>query len=154
MQNIPQDQPCPRCGRYANRGVSVDAVIIQNNQVLLIRRGKDPFKDFWGTPGGYVGWDESAEDALRREVKEETGLEDANVKFVTVSSDPKRHPQQVINLVFLVTVKNGQVKHGDDTLDARWFDSNDLPKQLAFDHKENIEKVQKFVKVNHYPCLD
>ena len=52
---LTNSQPCPTCGRYANRGVSVDAVIIRNNQVLLIQRGVEPDKGFWGTPGGYVG---------------------------------------------------------------------------------------------------
>ncbi|MBI2028997.1 NUDIX hydrolase [Candidatus Gottesmanbacteria bacterium] len=61
MPNLSNDQHCPVCGRYANRGVSIDAIVIRDHKVLLIQRGVEPNKGFWGTPGGYVGWDESAE---------------------------------------------------------------------------------------------
>lgn len=93
-------EPCSVCGRYANRGVSIDAVIVRLGQILLIQRGVEPDKGFWGTPGGYVGWDESAEETVIREAKEETNLDVEKAKLVKVSSDPKRHPKQVINLPF------------------------------------------------------
>lgn len=59
--SLNNNEPCPVCGRYANRGVSIDAVILKYNKVLLIQRGVEPNKGLWGTPGGYVGWDESSE---------------------------------------------------------------------------------------------
>ena len=61
MKPLKIDEQCPNCGRYANRGVSIDAVIIKDNHILLIQRGVEPNKGYWGTPGGYVGWDESTE---------------------------------------------------------------------------------------------
>ncbi|MBI2326804.1 NUDIX hydrolase [Candidatus Curtissbacteria bacterium] len=134
---LARNEPCPHCGRYDNRGVTIDAIIIKNKQVLLIRRGKEPDRGLWGTPGGYVGWDESAEDAVRREVKEETDLIVNNLKLVGVSSFPKRHPKQAINIVYLVQAE-GQVKSGDDALDAKWFDLNNLPSKMVLDHKQNI----------------
>ena len=132
---------CSTCGRYANRGVSVDAVIIKDNQVLLIQRGVEPNKGFWGTPGGYVGWDESTEDAVQREVKEETNLTVTKMRLIEVNSNPKRHPKQVINFVYRVEVKDGEVKHGDDAFDAKWFLLKNLPEEMALDHRKNIEKT-------------
>lgn len=88
MNQLSKNEPCPHCGRFANRGVSIDAVILKNEEVLLIKRGVEPNKGFWGTPGGYVEWDESAEDAATREVKEETGLNVQNLKLVGVKSSP------------------------------------------------------------------
>ncbi len=143
MEELPKNQPCPYCGRWANRGVSMDAVIIKDNKILLIQRGVEPNKGFWGTPGGYVDWDESVEDVVRREVKEETNLDVTNMKLVGVYSDPSRHPKQVINLVHLVDVADGELQHGDDTADAKWFDLNNLPEQMALDHKKNISDAQK-----------
>ncbi|MDP1722903.1 MAG: NUDIX hydrolase [Candidatus Gottesmanbacteria bacterium] len=148
MSNIPNDTQCPHCGRYANRGISIDAVIIRDNQILLIQRGAEPFRDYWGTPGGYVGWDETTEETVIREVKEETGLNVISTKLVGVYSAPTRHPKQVINIVYLVNVKDGVVKHGDDALDARWFPVDKLPEQMALDHKQNIQDAKKFLTAN------
>lgn len=143
MEELPKNQPCPHCGRWANRAVSIDAVIIKDGKVLLIQRGVEPNKGFWGTPGGHVDWDESVEDAVRREVKEETNLDVTSMKLVGVYSDPKRHPKQVINLVHLVHVADGALQHGDDTTDAQWFDLNHLPEQMALDHRQNISDARK-----------
>lgn len=145
MNQLDKTQQCPDCGRYANRGVSVDAVIVRDKKVLLIQRGVEPNKGYWGIPGGYVGWDESAEDAVKREVKEETGLDVGKIYPVGVHSDPKRHPQQVINLVYLVQVFDGVVRHGDDTQDIKWFSLNSLPKEMALDHKQNIQEAIKLL---------
>jgi len=146
MEELSKNQQCPNCGRYANRGVSIDAVIINGNKVLLIQRGVEPNKGFWGTPGGYVEWDESLEETVKREVKEETNLEVSDVKLVGVYSSPTRHPKQVINLVYLVSVKDGEPKHGDDALNAKWFLLSELPNPMALDHKQNIQDAIKLLK--------
>jgi len=145
---IYKDKPCPHCGRFTNRGVSIDALIIKNNKILLIKRGVEPFKGYWGTPGGYVGWDETAEQATIREAEEETGLKVNNVRFVKFSSAPNRHPQQTMNVVFLADIAGGNLKSGDDARGFKWFDLDDLPENLAFDHKENIEAALKLLKSN------
>ncbi|EKD58102.1 MAG: hypothetical protein ACD_57C00031G0010 [uncultured bacterium] len=143
MQNLKRDEQCPHCGRFDNRGVSIDAVIIKDSQILLIQRGVEPNKGYWGTPGGYVGWDESTEQTVNREVKEETGLDVIEAKLVGVYSSPARHPKQVINLVYLVKVRDGEVTHGDDATDSKWFSLDKLPKQMALDHKQNIQDAKK-----------
>jgi ADP-ribose pyrophosphatase YjhB (NUDIX family) len=145
MNTLPRNQRCPECGRFDNRGVSIDAVIIHNGKVLLIKRGVEPNKGYWGTPGGYVEWDESAEETVKREVKEEINLDVTNVQLVTVSSSPKRHPNQVINIVYLVSVKDGELKHGDDALDAKWFSLDLLPDPMALDHKQNITDAKRLL---------
>jgi ADP-ribose pyrophosphatase YjhB (NUDIX family) len=138
MNKVSRDEVCPECGRFANRGVSVDAVIVKEDTVLLIQRGVEPYKGFWGTPGGYVEWDESTEDAVRREVHEETGLTVTNVKMVNIYSDPARHPKQTINIVYKVEVEDGEPKANDDAEAVEWFSLESLPEQMAFDHKQNI----------------
>lgn len=145
MQSLKNDEQCPNCGRFANRGVSIDAVIINNNQILLIQRGVEPNKGYWGTPGGYVSWDESTEETVKREVKEETGLEVIETKLVGVYSSPSRHPKQVINLVYLTKVHYGNPIHNDDAMDAKWFLLDELPEQLALDHKQNIQDARKLL---------
>lgn len=138
MTMLKKSDPCTVCGRFENRGISVDAVIIKNSGILLIKRGSQPYKGFWGTPGGYVDWDESAEDAVRREVKEETGLDVARTQLVGVYSDPTRHPKQTINIVYMAEVTDGTAIPSDDATEAKWFSISELPDELAFDHKQNI----------------
>lgn len=142
MINLPRNEACPHCGRFANRGISIDAVIIKDGKVLLVQRGVEPNKGRWGTPGGYVEWDESTEDTVKREVKEETGLTVMGVKLVGVYSDPDRHPKQVINIVYLAEVGDGGPVAGDDAEAVEWFALNALPEEMALDHRQNIQDAQ------------
>jgi 8-oxo-dGTP diphosphatase len=134
---------CPHCGRYDNRGVSVDAVVVHEGNILLIRRGAEPDRGKWAIPGGYVGWDESAEDAVTRELKEETGLVAKKIMFLGVYSSPARHPKQVIDIAYFITEFEGVPMFGDDAEDIRWFNLSALPKQMAFDHKKIISSLEK-----------
>jgi 8-oxo-dGTP diphosphatase len=136
-------KPCPHCGKYNNRGVSVDAVIINDGKILLVRRGDDPFKGYWALPGGYVEWDESIEETVKREAEEETGLHVKTLKLIGVYGSPKRHPKQVINVAYLINGYNGELSHGDDAKDAKWFALDMLPPDLAFDHYEIIQDAMK-----------
>jgi ADP-ribose pyrophosphatase YjhB (NUDIX family) len=140
--NLKNNEPCQECGRYINRGVSVDAVIIKDGKILLIKRGREPFMGYWALPGGYVEWDESAEESVVREVAEEVGVNVDSWRLIGVYSAPDRHPKQVINIAFAVKV-SGHPQAGDDALELKWYPLNDLPIQLAFDHKKIISDSQK-----------
>lgn len=105
-----REDACERCGRFDNRGVSIDAVIVQDGQVLLVKRQAPPDAGKWAVPGGYVEWDESAEEAACREVHEETGLDVVSTRLVAVKTDPHRHPRQVIDIVFAAEVSPGNPK--------------------------------------------
>ena len=139
MNKLTRDQQCPDCGRFSNRGVSIDAVIIKDGEVLLVQRGVEPNKGFWAIPGGYVEWDETTEQAVAREVMEETSLRVGQCALVGARSSPERHPKQVINLIYRVAVDHGDPRAGDDVTDVKWFPLDDLPHPLALDHKQNIE---------------
>lgn len=145
---LKNNEQCPACGRFANRGTTIDAVIERDGRVLLIKRGAEPFKGFWALPGGYVEWDETVEDAVRREVKEETGLTVKSLKLIGVYSEPKRHPRQCIDMAYAVEVegltadKAGEVKVGDDALEYKWEKVENIL-ELAFDHKQIIEDYLK-----------
>ncbi len=138
MTDLNVNEPCLHCGRYANRGVSIDAVIIKGDKVLLIQRGVEPHKGFWGTPGGYVEWNESTEEAVKREVVEETGLQVIVTRLVGVYSSPDRHPKQVINLVYIAKVEDGEPQAHDDAQDVAWFPLDKLPTDMALDHRQSI----------------
>lgn len=139
---LSNNESCPNCGRFNNRGVSIDAVIIQNNKILLIKRGINPFQGYWALPGGYVEWDESTEETVIREVSEELGLTVDSCELIGVYSSPNRHPKQVINVAYRVTA-SGSPKAGDDAKEFKWFSMDDIPDELAFDHKKIISESQK-----------
>jgi len=146
---LKKNELCPHCSRYDNRGVTIDAVIIRGSKVLLIKRGVEPDKGYWGTPGGYVDWDESVEDTVKREVKEETNLDVTSLKLVGLYSKPSRHPKQAINALFLAKAK-GKAEHGDDTLDAKWFSTSKLPDKIALDHRQLIKDALKTLGKDHF----
>lgn len=126
------------CYRYPHPAVTTDCVIFGFDgvelNVLLVERGIEPFKGKWALPGGFLNPVESAEEGARRELKEETGLEQAYMEQFHTYSAPDRDPRErVITVAFLALVKIQDVKGGDDAADARWFPVSEVP-QLAFDH--------------------
>jgi 8-oxo-dGTP diphosphatase len=110
-------------------------------KILLIRHGKKPFKGKWALPGGFIEIDEELEDAVLRELREETGLTGIRLEqmrtFGTCGRDPRGRQ---ITIVFMGIAKRSQttLKTGDDAANARWFDIKELPKDLAFDHNKVV----------------
>ena len=128
---------------YKSPSLAVDGIIIKDNQVLLIKRKNDPYKDTWAIPGGFVEYGERTEDAVLREIKEETGLEAKISHLVGVYSDPKRDPRKhVVSIAYLLKDIIGTEKGGDDAKEAKWWDINKLP-ELAFDHHYIINDALK-----------
>jgi ADP-ribose pyrophosphatase YjhB (NUDIX family) len=121
--------------------VTVDAAVFGffdgRARLLLIKRGRYPYEGQWAIPGGFVEMDEELEDAVARELAEETGLTDVPLEqmrtFGTVGRDPRGRQ---ITIVFMGIVGEGQtvVRGGDDAAEARWFDIEALPENMAFDH--------------------
>ncbi|WP_457742346.1 NUDIX domain-containing protein [Thermococcus sp.] len=116
-------------------GLTVDGVILYNNGVVLIKRKHEPFKDFYALPGGFVEYGETLEEALKREMKEETGLEVRILRLVGVYSKPDRDPRgHTISIAFLC-LGEGELKAGDDAKEVHIFPIDEAEKlPLAFDH--------------------
>lgn len=130
--------------------VTVDAVIFLRNEgeplkVLLIKRGNDPFKGSYALPGGFPEMDELLVEAAKRELFEETGLKDIELKqlyaFDAIDRDP-RGRNISIAFVGYTELSNCKLKAGDDASEAQWFPVDDLP-QLAFDHERVINRAKK-----------
>ncbi|MCH5239408.1 MAG: NUDIX hydrolase [Muribaculaceae bacterium] len=128
------------CYKYPHPAVTADCIVFNKDNdkiyVLLIKRKNEPFKDCWAFPGGFINMEESAEDAAKRELKEETGLEISNVEQLKAYSNPDRDPRErVITIAFIAESKIKDVKGSDDAKEGRWFDISNLP-SLAFDHEQ------------------
>ena len=126
--------------------VTVDAVVFtlaaNTTKLLLINRKKKPFKGQWALPGGFIGIDEELEDAVVRELKEETGISDVKLKQIHAFGKCGRDPRgRQITIVYMgiISKKPQRVKAADDAAKARWFNIEKLPEELAFDHDEIIQ---------------
>lgn len=131
---------------YVAPALTVDAVLLKGNEILLIQRGRDPYQGKWALPGGFVDVGERVEDAARRELMEETGLRGDIVDLLGVWSDPSRDPRgHTVSVVFVCKVGGiVQLEAGDDAAEARWFDLDKLP-ELAFDHAEICAAAKRWV---------
>ena len=119
---------------YKSPKLTTDGVIVKENQILFIKRGKNPFKGCWALPGGFVEYGEKIENAVVREILEETGLRTKIMNLVGVYSDPDRDPRgHTVSVVYFLDIIDGGLVSGDDACDVGFFNFDDLP-VLAFDH--------------------
>ncbi len=127
---------------YPRPALTVDCVVFGFDgaglQVLLIRRGIEPFLGAWALPGGFVLMEEDLEAAARRELEEETGLKDVFLEQLKTFGSPGRDPRgRVVSVAYYALVRPEQhpAKGDTDASEAAWFPADRLP-ELAFDHAE------------------
>lgn len=128
--------------------LTVDAVIFDaKGRLLLIRRKNPPFQGSYALPGGFAEIGETVEDACRRELREETGLEAGALELVGVYSQPGRDPRgHTVSVAFVGVVDHAEPTAGDDAAAAAWIaDWQTL--EFAFDHAEILQDA-----VRRKPC--
>ncbi len=123
--------------KYKNPVPTVDVIIEIDDRVVLVQRKNPPFG--WALPGGFVDYGETVEAAACREVREETGLELKSLEQFAVFSDPARDSRlHTITTVFIGQA-GGKLKAGDDAADVKLFRWDELPSEIAFDHRQILE---------------
>jgi 8-oxo-dGTP diphosphatase len=116
------------------RPLAVDAIVVYDGRIVLVRRRNEPFKDMLALPGGFVEKDETVEEAVLRETKEETGLDAAILKLVGVYSDPRRDPRgPVVSICFLLNATSGRAQASSDASRIELLPPETVS-GLAFDH--------------------
>lgn len=127
---------------YPRPSVTVDAVILKGEEILLIQRAHEPCKGQWALPGGFVDQGEDLVDAARRELLEETCLKVGELAQVGAFGKPGRDPRgHTISIAYKGRIKDDKdLQAADDAADAKWFPINALP-ELAFDHAEIINQA-------------
>lgn len=144
---------------YPRAALTVDCVVFgldeADLQVLLIQRDLPPFEGDWALPGGFVRLEESLDEAARRELQEETGIENVFLEQLytvgTVDRDPR---ERVVTVAYyaLVNLSDHRVQAATDARNAAWFAVDDVP-ALAFDHPEILEMAHERLrgKVRYQP---
>ncbi len=121
---------------------TVDAIVIYDEKVLLIQRGKAPYKDLWAFPGGKIEQkDADMEAAAKRELKEETNVDVPLTYYKTIGNSTRDPRGFCLTNVFTSRLSElpPNVKAGDDAVDYKWCLLDDLP-DMAFDHKQILEE--------------
>lgn len=135
------------------------ALIIDRDRILLVQRGKQPLKGWWSLPGGVVETGEQLTEAIKREVREETGLEVEPLLvveiFERIMRDKEGKPEYHYVLIdYLCKTKGGEPKPGDDAAAVEWVKRKDLGArkvtegtleviEVAFTKKEALKQKKK-----------
>jgi ADP-ribose pyrophosphatase YjhB (NUDIX family) len=134
---------CPECGfvTYASSKPTASAVCFDGDgRVLLSRRGAEPFKGCWDFPGGFLEEGEGPLDCLRRELREEAGVEIEPVDFLGIWTDVYGDRDvSTLNLYWTARIGEGDLQPADDVAELRWFAPEEVPRdELAFSHLEDV----------------
>ena len=133
---------CENCNFifYINPVPAVAVILMNDCQVVLVKRKYEPRKGMWSLPAGFMEYNETTEQTAIREAKEETNL---NIKINELFGvfpgfdDPRVH---VILIVYWGEIISGQIKPGDDAEDVNFFPLDELPDEIAFTaHRKILE---------------
>jgi ADP-ribose pyrophosphatase YjhB (NUDIX family) len=120
---------CTTCNHivYFNPGVAVAVCIMQDDQILLVRRGMEPMRGYWAMPAGFMEYDEDPKAAARREVLEETGLDVQIDRLLDVFHTPSDGGLANIVITYAASIIGGTMQAQDDADDIGWFSKNTVP---------------------------
>ena len=131
---------CKKCGFifWNNPKPVVSTLIEKDGKVLMLKRAKEPFKNYWVLPGGFVDYDEEPDEAAVRETKEEIGL---NVYVESVASVYRIGDDPIgvhIDIVYFGKAEGEPKLDMKDFTECRYFLPNKLPEEIAYKHREVI----------------
>ena len=133
-------QVCGSCEtvHYSNAKPCAGAFVIKEGQVMLVRRGIEPYKGYWDIPGGFLNPDEHPEDGAIRELHEETSLQIRPIALHGIYVDSYEYsPDELIytlNVYYLAEIVEGQEIPQSDVMEIGWFRPAGLPQNVAFEH--------------------
>jgi 8-oxo-dGTP diphosphatase len=138
---------------YPRPAVTIDCLVFSKEngsvRLMLIQRDRPPFEESWALPGGFVEMDEDLPDAAYRELKEETGITEIELRQFRAFGKPGRDPRgRTVSIVYYGFANPGKTTAtaGSDARNVDWFDINNLP-PLAFDHDQIIETAREELEI-------
>ena len=137
---------CPSCGyvHYINPLPSSGAIAFNdNNQIILIKRGREPAKGIWAPPSGFIEAGETPQEACIRELKEESGVDGKIVELIDVYMNNTGFYGDVLIIMYLVKVIGGTPIAGDDADDVGYFEFSEIPEFPFPCFNEAIKKAKE-----------
>ncbi len=113
----------------------VDGVYVKDGKILLLKRNVEPFRGFWHVAGGHVKANETPEEALRREFKEETNLT-VTIGGILGSRVEESCDRVKIILTLQVTYARGEIKLNEESTEHGWF--TQMPRDSVYDYSEYL----------------
>lgn len=149
---------------FPRPAVTTDTLVFREGkeciEVLLIKRKKEPYKDFWALPGGFLEIEETPLEGARRELIEETNLDIEVLKEVGTFGDIDRDPRgRTITIVFYTFIHDNQqvAQPKSDAAEVKWFSVKNIP-SMAFDHsdifKEGLLKLKSHIILAKLDIID
>ena len=140
---------CFDCGyvHYQNPTPTVLAIIEKKGKLLLVKRQRDPYKDYWDLPGGFLEIGQNLEEALRAEIREElgVGMKSATYFKSSVSFYKTKHGvENIVGVAFKVKVDSHDFMPGSDALEVLFFEKDNLPQITPL--KDVQESINKLIK--------
>ncbi len=131
---------CPDCSYvlYRNPASASGALVVREREILLVRRGIDPYKDCWGIPAGFQEYEEDPETTAIRETLEETGIRIRILGLLSLLytvDDPRKKANLA---VFLGVPVEGTLRPGADASEVRWWSLDRLPDRIAFRNNRKL----------------
>ena len=121
---------CTACGLviYDNPAPTASALVVRDGALLLARRAREPLAGRWDVPGGFIDPGEHPAETVRRELREETGLDVEVGEPVGIFTDVYGEGGvSTLNLFYRARVLGGRERPADDVSELRWFPLDDLP---------------------------
>ena len=135
------------CGKeqrfiYENPIPAATGVVLDDTgRILLIRRSRQPGKNQWALPGGFIETGESPADAARREIEEECGIVAREPSLIDIIyQESKFYGTSILIIGYSFGGFDGAIRPGDDADEARFFDLDDLPKMAFESHGRMIKR--------------
>jgi 8-oxo-dGTP diphosphatase len=147
---------CEHCGwvYYMNPLPSVAALVFSDDRshILLVKRGKVPKRGSWALPTGFLEQNETCEEAVIRELQEETGLHATVKDLIHVHCEKTKEYGSIVLIGYDMTVVSGKPRPGSDSIAVNYFPLNKLPTIPFASHRRMIAdalrfKTQRFIEV-------
>lgn len=131
------------------RHVVVDALVIKEGKILLVRRASHLLEGGkLCLPGGYLDRNETTIEGVMREVKEETGYEGVSAILFQLNDNPdrKNDDRKNVSFIYIIEVNEQSHQYDNEVTELKWFSLHELPeeKEVAFDHFETIMLYKKY----------
>lgn len=137
--------------------ITCGAILKKEGKILLTKRDISPYKNYWCLPGGHIEWKEKAEEAIKREVKEETSLSFKPTFFRYYNEIAPERKWHAVSLIFIGNAV-GKIKiDKNEVKESKWFTKKEIKKlKIAFTNKKVLEdyfcfqnKIKKLKKLGN-----